>query len=247
MGDHFKYYSASNVHSKKRLPGWHFIQDALGRSYFMKWTFFFTLLLLISFGISKPALAFPGVNLFGFSQVQQNNLDNLSQWLSVLERHITEDVPEGSCTDTLFNRCHLKRWYSFLDSIRELPVDEQIEAVNKYANKKRYVLDIDNYGKEDYWAVAREFFYNGGDCEDYAITKFFSLRWLKIPLADIRIVILQDTNLRISHAVLAVWTGNDVLILDNQSKEVLSHRRIAHYIPLYSVNEEKWWLHLPSS
>lgn len=191
--------------------------------------------------------SFNNAELFGSQQVQQNNLDNLTQWLSVLERHITEDVPEGACSDSIFNRCHLKRWVAFLGSIRDLPPQKQIDAVNDYANKKRYVLDLDNYGKEDYWAVVREFFYNGGDCEDYAITKFFSLRWLAIPVNDMRVVILQDTNLRISHAILAVWTNDDVLILDNQSQEVLSHRRIAHYIPLYSVNERHWWLHLPHS
>ncbi len=219
----------------------------IGGRNFPKWIFFFISWGLLVLGLSSPTLAAADTDLFGFTQVPQNNLENLTQWLSVLERHIKEDVPEGSCTDTFFNRCHLKRWYAFLESIHDLPVGQQIQAVNRYANKKRYVLDIDNYGKQDYWAVVREFFYNGGDCEDYAITKFFSLRWLKIPISDIRIVILQDTNLRVSHAVLAVWMADDVLILDNQSEEVLSHRRIAHYVPLYSVNEEKWWLHLPAS
>lgn len=106
-------------------------------------------------------------------------------------------------------------------------------------------MDMANYGQEDYWAIAKEFFYNGGDCEDYAITKFFSLRWLGIDKDTLRIVILQDTNLRIAHAVLAVSYNNDILILDNQTQKVVSHRTIAHYLPLYSVNEKKWWLHLP--
>jgi predicted transglutaminase-like cysteine proteinase len=99
---------------------------------------------------------------------------------------------------------------------------------------------------EDYWAVAREFLYNGGDCEDYAITKFFSLHWLGFDMNKIRIVILQDTNLRVAHAVLAIANENDILILDNQAKEVISHKEIAHYLPLFSVNENEWWLHLPT-
>ena len=64
-------------------------------------------------------------------------------------------------------------------------------------------------------------------------------------MTNIRIVILQDTNLRIAHAVLAVARENDIFILDNQTKEVISHNDIAHYLPLFSVNENKWWLHLP--
>ncbi len=183
--------------------------------------------------------------LFGYHDNQQNNMSYLPQWLSVIERHLRYDVPEGNCTDGFFNKCHLNNWLSFLASIKRLSRRDQLEAVNSYANKKKYILDISNYGREDYWAIAREFLYNGGDCEDYSITKFFSLRWLGYSSNELRIVILQDTNLQIPHAILAVATGNDVLILDNQTREVISHRRIAHYIPLYSVNENRWWLHIP--
>ncbi len=200
------------------------------------------------FVLLAPSLALsatPFANIFGYSAEQQHDMNYLPQWLSVLERHIVEDVPEGNCSDTLFNQCHLKRWYEFLASIKNKPTDEQINAVNNFANKKKYVLDMDNYGMPDYWAIAREFFYKGGDCEDYAITKFFSLRWLGYDKDLLRIIILQDANLRVHHAILAVFYKNDVLILDNQTKQVISHKEIKHYLPLFSVNEKKWWLHLP--
>jgi len=152
------------------------------------------------------------------------------------------DVPEGDCSENRLNRCHLKNWLDFLDTLRNLPGPEQLTAVNRYANSKDYVLDIDNYGLEDYWAVPREFLYNNGDCEDYAITKLFSLRWLGYPIDTMRIVVLQDTNLRIPHAVLAVAAQNDIVILDNQIQEVISHR---DYAPVYSINEQHWWIHIP--
>lgn len=187
--------------------------------------------------------AFSG--LFGYRAMEQNGLAHLPQWLSVLERHILEDAPEGNCSEGVLTKCHLRRWFEFLESIRGLSREEQIFQVNRYANKKEYVLDLNNYGREDYWAIAREFLYNGGDCEDYAITKFFSLKWLGYSSDEIRIVILQDTNLRTPHAVLAVSSGRDAVILDNQSGETRSHTRIVHYIPLFSLNETAWWLHLP--
>jgi len=204
-------------------------------------------LFLLSFLFSPvSSLASPGfANIFGYTAEPQQSLNYLPQWISVLERHITQDVPEGSCSDTFFNRCHLQNWVNFLATIKTKPLREQINAVNLYANKKSYILDMANYGQEDYWAIAKEFLYNGGDCEDYAITKFFSLRWLGFDMDNLRIVILQDANLRIAHAVLAVSYNNDILILDNQTQRVVSHRTIAHYLPLYSVNEKKWWLHLP--
>ncbi len=184
--------------------------------------------------------------LFDYQEVLQPDMNYVGQWLNVLERHITEDVPESNCTKSFFNRCHLKEWYAFLDSVRDLPPQQQVSAVNKYVNQTKYIMDINNYGVDDYWAVAREFFYNGGDCEDYAITKFFSLRMLGHDPDTLRIVVLQDTNLRVPHAVLAVFFDNDVLIMDNQTQEVVSHRQIVHYIPLFSVDEKHWWLHLPA-
>lgn len=190
------------------------------------------------------AYAFPD-DLFGYNQTRQANIRVFEQWIRVLERHLLEDVPEGECQEKRINRCHLVQWQLFLDSIRKLPRDQQIERVHQYVNDKRYVLDIDNYGMEDYWAIAREFLYSGGDCEDYVITKLFSLRWLDYPIDDVRIVVLQDTNLRIPHAVLAVSRGDDIVILDNQVSQVVSHNDIVHYRPVYSVNEKSWWLHLP--
>lgn len=139
----------------------------------------------------------------------------------------------------------MQQWLEFLNQVRGLPRDEQIRRVNRFANTRDYILDLRNYGIEDYWAIPREFLANGGDCEDYAITKLFSLRWLGYSSADMRIVVLQDTNLRVPHAVLALDWDGDIMILDNQVDQVLSHRAILHYAPVYSINEQRWWLHLP--
>jgi predicted transglutaminase-like cysteine proteinase len=56
--------------------------------------------------------------------------------------------------------------------------------------------------------------------------------------------VLQDTNLRVPHAVLAVANGEDILILDNQIQQVISHHDIVHYAPVYSIGEHDWWIHL---
>ncbi len=192
----------------------------------------------------SAAAVFPP-DLFGYKETAQSDMQLFSQWVQVLERHLLEDRPTGDCTESRFNRCHLRAWLTFLDGLRDASTEQQLQAVNHYANTKTYVLDIDNYGVEDYWAVAREFLYNGGDCEDYAITKLFSLRWLGFPMEQLRIVVLQDTNLRIPHAVLAVAMGEDIRILDNQIQEVVSHRQIVHYAPVYSINEQRWWIHVP--
>jgi len=152
----------------------------------------------------------------------------------------------GSCQSTSFNHCHLKQWQAFLKSIKSLPVRQQIKQVNKYANEKKYTLDIENYGVIDYWATPKEFLNNNGDCEDYAIIKMLSMKWLGYDTQRMRVVVVQDTNLRIPHAVMAIENNNDIFILDNQIEEVLSHAAIFHYVPVYSVNENSWWMHVPN-
>ncbi len=195
--------------------------------------------------LAGSAHAFPP-DLFGYRQSHQPDIKVFSQWVQVLERHILEDATEGNCQARTFNRCHLNNWLAFLKRINGLPRGKQLDKVNQYANNRPYILDIENYGLEDYWAIPRELLYNGGDCEDYAITKLFSLRWLGFPADDLRIVVLQDTNLRIPHAVLAVAQNEDIFILDNQVEEVIPHLKIVHYSPVYSINEKHWWIHTPN-
>ncbi len=184
--------------------------------------------------------------LFGYQQIQKQNLNLFPQWLSVLERHILNLKDARSCQSTRFNQCHLKQWQAFLRGLKSLPVEQQIKQVNRFANERKYILDIENYGIADYWATPKEFLNNNGDCEDYAIIKMLSMKWLGYDTNMMRVVVVQDTNLRISHAVMAIENNNDILILDNQIEEVISHADIFHYVPVYSVNESSWWMHVPN-
>jgi predicted transglutaminase-like cysteine proteinase len=181
-------------------------------------------------------MATPLDHLFG-SRTQVNpDLNDLPQWLKALARHEREDRAE---------RPVLQEWFAFLAQLRGMPRLAQMQRVNTFINQKPYILDAVNYGVDDYWAVVREFMALAGDCEDFSISKFFSLRALGFPAAALRIVILQDTNLGIAHAVLAVDYEGHAMILDNQTDEIMPDKRIIHYTPLYSVNEQQWWLHLP--
>lgn len=195
--------------------------------------------------IIMPATVMAG--LFGYKENSRSNLDIFPQWLSVLERHIKENVPEGNCASKVMDTCHLENWQDFLSTIQKLPRYEQIKKVNEFANQQKYILDIENYGLEDYWATPKQFLYNNGDCEDYAITKMMSLKALGFGVSEMKLVVLQDTNLRIPHAVLAVNYEGDTLIMDNQISEVISHRHIVHYVPIYAVNQKNWWMYLPDT
>jgi len=193
---------------------------------------------------ATAAIRYP--KLFGTREVRSTNLAPFPKWRGVLDRYFAErDIPEGDCGATSFNRCHLSAWKKLLAELKDAPPMVQLDRVNRFMNKAPYITDPKNYKVPDYWATPRQFFNRNGDCEDYAIAKFMSLRALGWKNEDMRIVVLQDLNLRIPHAILVVYRDGVAWVLDNQIDKVVDASRIRHYRPLYSVNEDSWWLHKP--
>ena len=81
-------------------------------------------------------------------------------------------------------------------------------------------------------------------CRDYAVAKYWSLRFLGWPVDLLRIVVLKDLNLRVDHAILVVYVDGQALVLDNQIKnQVVNAKSIVHNRPTYSINERNLWLH----
>jgi len=185
-----------------------------------------------------------GESLFGSHEVRSTRMSLFPKWQGALARYFDESrLPDAPCTSTVFNRCHLREWKRFLHGLRGERPAAQIKLVNEFMNRHRYVIDPRNYGVPDYWATPRQFLTLDGDCEDYAIAKYLSLRALGFDPVKMRIVVLQDLNLGAAHAVLVVYHGGRALVLDNQIKTVIDHAAIHHYRPIYSINEQAWWLH----
>jgi predicted transglutaminase-like cysteine proteinase len=196
-------------------------------------------LLICALLVAPAAKAGPFSAMFGYGEVRQADIGVFPQWVNVLD---SQDSTGTKSTD-------LKEedWREFLNSVRNKSSREQLDAVNRYVNRQNYVVDQKNYGSADHWAQPGQFLANGGDCEDFAILKFFSLRWLGWPAEKLRLVVVQDTKLRQPHAVLAVASGHYVLILDNQASRIVSQAAVPHYAPVYSISDRQWWLHLPNS
>ena len=160
------------------------------------------------------------------------------KWSRVMARTwALSDDYDALCRDRVGRDCSLTSWQRFLDSLRDRPVLERITAVNAFVNTVRYRNDGENWGVGDYWAAPGEFFASGGDCEDYAIAKYYSLRALGFPAEHLKIVVLYDERRQLPHAVLSVnWSGKD-LILDNFGKSLSNWTESPHYKPIYAVNE----------
>ena len=185
--------------------------------------------------ISKNAPA--NSSLFGTKEFQSDNFKPFKKWRGAMKRMASEQ----SDLDAFKNR--FKKWVAFLDSIKDKPKIKQIKWVNSFMNKSRYIQDNKNWGKKDYWAAPGEFFTKFGDCEDYSIAKYMGLKYLGFDTKRLRIVAVKDMNLKVGHAILAVYHDNRIIILDNQIRVMVDSRQISHYNPVYSINEYAWWRH----
>lgn len=198
--------------------------------------------------ISAAPVQAIGGGIFGYAEVRSADLGPFVKWTGMLDRFLQEDNDiDGDCTSTRYNACHHQAWQSLIADLRGRDLGDQLDRVNQFMNERRYIVDPINWGVRDYWATPGQFFRKQGDCEDYAIAKYLTLRQLGVSDAQMRIVVLQDLNLGIPHAVLAVATPDGTMILDNQISSVVDARVIRHYQPIYSINETAWWLHRPPS
>jgi len=199
---------------------------------------------LMVLGAAGTAAAAAQKGIFGSTEVRSDSLKPFPKWTQALGRYIEERKNvAGSCSETTFNKCHYQRWQQLIAGLNGQNPKAQLKAVNEYANAARYTLDPVNWGVKDYWATPGQFFKKNGDCEDYAILKFLTLRRLGWEGEALRIVVLQDMDLRIAHAVLGVYLKKKIFILDNQMTLVVEDRRIRHYKPIFSLNESGWWRH----
>jgi predicted transglutaminase-like cysteine proteinase len=140
--------------------------------------------------------------------------------------------------------CRLAKWQTFLQEISSAPLPDQLYRVNRYINHVRQRTDERNWDRSDFWAVPEEFFARGGDCEDYAIAKYVSLRSLGVPAERLRVVVVYDSKRREDHAVLVIMAPEGMKVLDNKRKRVVDWDETSkRYRPYYSLNEQAVWIH----
>ena len=144
----------------------------------------------------------------------------------------------------------LRSLESLLDAASELDEDGKLLAVNQFFNRRiRFREDIEVWGEVDYWASPLELLAKGeGDCEDFAIAKYFSLLALGVPSTSLRLVYVQARMANApagvqAHMVLAHYAapGAEPSILDNLVTPVLPASRRRDLTPVFSFNSDGLW------
>lgn len=140
----------------------------------------------------------------------------------------------------------LTSWENIVRSDRSNSDGEKLEKVNVFINMTMtYAEDIDIWGVKDYWATPLEFVARGtGDCEDYAIAKYFTLKAMGISDKKLNIAYVKALQLGSSHMVLTYVSkpGDEPLILDNLDKSIKSASERQDLAPIFSFNGTDLWM-----
>ncbi|HRH29216.1 MAG TPA: transglutaminase-like cysteine peptidase [Aquabacterium sp.] len=123
----------------------------------------------------------------------------------------------------------------------------KLKAVNSFFNRHvQYAEDRDVWGQVDHWTTPLELLGRGaGDCEDFAIAKYFSLIAMGMAPAKMRMVYVRAQNGGVvqAHMVLAYYPEPDAepLILDNLITDMRPASRRPDLAPVFSFNAEGLW------
>lgn len=142
----------------------------------------------------------------------------------------------------------VERWDRMLESSKDKKILKKLKNVNDFFNKIKYVTDKRHWKKKDYWATPLEFMGSGaGDCEDYAIAKYFSLIRLGVPDSKLRITYVTYTKRRTkyeqAHMVLTYShkVNSTPIVLDNINKKLKLASKRKDLKPIYSFNAAGLW------
>lgn len=149
----------------------------------------------------------------------------------------------------MLTKDRITAWSDLIDSSQQLGERDKLNAVNRFFNRNyRFVDDIRNWGQNDYWATPIEALVKGaGDCEDYSIAKYFTLRRLGVPSEKLRITYVKALKYNQAHMVLTYYAtpSAEPLVLDNLIGDIRPASQRRDLLPVYAFNAEG--LYLPGS
>lgn len=136
-------------------------------------------------------------------------------------------------------------WSTLTDGLQGVDEPRKIREVNAFFNRVPFLNDDRLWGREDYWATPYEMLgRNGGDCEDFALAKYFTLKALGVPVVRMRITYVKAIRINQAHMVLAYFPvgAAEPLVLDNLVGDILPASQRPDLVPIYSFNAEGLWV-----
>ena len=144
-----------------------------------------------------------------------------------------------------YARRRVSFWNDLIIDSQHVDELEKLRIANDFFNELAFVNDIDHWGEEDYWATPVQMLAsNGGDCEDFSIAKYFTLREMGIPAERMRLTYVKALELNQAHMVLTYFAtpASDPLVLDNLDTAIRPASDRKDLLPVYSFNGSGLWL-----
>ncbi|BBP44248.1 transglutaminase-like cysteine peptidase [Thiosulfativibrio zosterae] len=139
----------------------------------------------------------------------------------------------------------LEAWQALIDNNQNKPEKLKLTLVNDFFNQAKYIDDLTHWKKDDYWATPYEFLTtDAGDCEDYVIAKYFTLKALGVEESKLFLTYVKAIRLKQAHMVLTYFENpkDQPLVLDNLTDKILFANRRKDLAPIYSFNGDGLWL-----
>jgi len=121
-------------------------------------------------------------------------------------------------------KIRLLRYVELKKKVKDFRLIKKLSHINSFYNKILPVHDATKYKVDDHWSTPKEFLINGkGDCEDYAIAKYFTLIETGIPKEKLFLSIVKVKGEANYHMVLLYIENKKSmpLVLDNLSFKVV--------------------------
>lgn len=143
----------------------------------------------------------------------------------------------------------LEEWFALLQQLQNQDIQAKLRGVNDFFNRRiRWVDDIRVWGEEDFWATPLEAMGKGqGDCEDYSIAKYITLKQLGVTSQYLRMIYVRArlgrSQITQAHMVLGYYSTPDAepLVLDNIVPSITPASQRTDLDPLFSFNSDGLW------
>lgn len=160
-----------------------------------------------------------------------------------LDRELLQNAEKKYGIDA-YNR--LNSWEDLIRQDKSKTDREKLEKVNHFFNSRiRFANDLDVWGKEDYWGTPIEFLCKGaGDCEDFAIAKYFTLKAMGVGDEKLRITYVKAIQYNIHHMVLTYYSDPEAepLVLDNLVDSIRLASKRTDLMPIFGFNGSGLWM-----
>ena len=138
-------------------------------------------------------------------------------------------------------------WQSMLQTAKQAKREQdKLTIINDFFNQNvNFVSDLSHWGENDYWATPLEFIASGaGDCEDFSIAKYFSLKEAGVAENKLRLTYVKAINLGQAHMVLTYFARprSIPLVLDNLIPQIKKANQRKDLLPVYSFNGSGLWI-----